>query len=201
MASASLVLVRPRRSLVSTAFFSIVLGMLPVFGVMYWFGAQHDRWQLVLVAHITLVVVSVSAMLRQLTVFTSVTPTELIGRGIFSPVEHVPLEQIASVMLVSTYVGQTPDPVQQLLVRDAAGRRLFRMRGTFWHPGDLAAVAAALPGVHTVIREPISMPEFYRLYPGSEYWFENKPAVRASIAVLGVLVVIAITALIAAVFH
>ena len=36
MASATtLILVRPRRSLVSTAFISIVLGMLPVFGVLW----------------------------------------------------------------------------------------------------------------------------------------------------------------------
>lgn len=194
------VLVRPRRSLVSTAFISIVLGMLPVFGVLYWFGVQHGSWMLVLIVHLVMVVVSVAAMLRQLTVFTSVSATELTGRGIFSPLERVPLDRIASVTLVPTYIGQAPDPVQQLLVRDAAGHRLFRMRGTFWHPGDLAAVAAALPVPATVVKEPISIREFYRLYPGSAYWFEDRPSVRVAVVVLAVLVVVAITILIQAVF-
>jgi hypothetical protein len=195
------VLVRPRRSLVRTALISIVLGMLPVFGVLYWFGVQHDSWRLVLVVHLVLIVASVAAMLRQLTVFTSVSDTELVGRGIFSPLERVPLAQIASVTLVPTYVGQAPDPVQQLLVRDGGGRRLFRMRGSFWHAGDLAAVADALPITATVVKEPISMPEFFRLYPGSAYWFENRPAVRVGFGVLAVLLVAAITALIVAVFR
>ncbi len=200
MASTTSVLVKPRLSLVRTAFLSIVLGMLPIFGVLYWFGAQHGSWPLVLVVHVVLVALSVAAMLRQLTVFTAVSNGELIGRGIFSPMVRVPLERIANVTLVLTYVGQTPDPVQQLLVRDASGRRLFRMRGNFWHQGDLAAVAAALPVAPTVVKEPISMSDFFRLYPGSAYWFENRPAVRIAIAVLAVLVVAAITALIIASF-
>ena len=194
------VLVRPRRSLVATAFISIVLGMLPVFGVLYWFGVQHGSWMLVLIVHLVIAVVAVATMLRQLTVFTAVSATELSGRGIFSPVERVRLDRIASVTLVPTYIGQAPEPVQQLLVRDAAGHRLFRMRGTFWHPGDLAAVAAALPVATTVIKEPISIREFFRLYPGSAYWFENSPAVRVAVVVLAVLLVVAITLLIQAVF-
>ncbi len=66
-----------------------------------------------------------------------VTDTELRGNGIFSPMVHVPLDRIRSVLLVPTYVGQAPEAVTQLLVRDARGRRLFRMRGNFWHPQDL----------------------------------------------------------------
>ena len=200
MAARTSVLVRPRRSLVSTAFISIVLGMLPVFGVLYWFGVQHGSWHLVLVVHIAIVLASVAAMLRQLTVFSAVSDTELLGRGIFSPLERVPIERIASVTLVPTYVGQAPDPIQQLLVRDAAGHRLFRMRGTFWHPGDLAAIAAALPVTTTVVKEPMSIREFFRLYPGSAYWFENNPAVRVGVIVLAVVAVVAITALLQAVF-
>ncbi|MDP9028081.1 MAG: hypothetical protein M3N46_11140 [Actinomycetota bacterium] len=195
------VLVRPRRSLVSTAFLSIVLGMLPVFGVLYWFAVQRGSWQLVLVVHLAIIVVSVAVMMRQLTVFSAVSSTELLGRGIFSPLERVPLERIASVTLVPTYVGQAPEPIQQLLVRDAAGHRLFRMRGNFWHPGDLASVAAALPVTTTVVKEPISVREFFRLYPGSAYWFENKPAVRVGVVALAVLVVLAITVLLQAVFR
>jgi hypothetical protein len=202
MASATTpVLVRPRRSLVSTAFVSVLLGMLPVFGVLYWFGVEHGSWRLVLVVNLAIIVACVVTMVRQLTVFSAVSATELSGRGIFSPIERVPLDRIASVTIVPTYVGQAPDPIRQLLVRDAAGQRLFRMRGNFWHAVDLKAIADALPVTATVVKEPISMPEFFRLYPGSAYWFENRPAVRVGVVGFGVVVVVGITALIMAVFR
>lgn len=202
MASATMrVFVRPRRSLVSTAFISIALGMLPVFGVLYWFGVQHRSWQIVLVVHLVLVVACVGALIRQLSVFSAVSDTELSGRGIFSPVERIPLDRIASVVMVPTYVGQAPEPVTQLLVRDSAGRRLFRMRGNYWHSGDLAAIANALPVTPQVVKDPISVREFFRSYPGSAYWFENRPLIRVGMVVAAILLVVAITALILAVFR
>ena len=78
-------------------------------------------------------------------------------------------------MLVPTYVGQAPEAVTQLLVRDARGRRLFRMRGNFWQPADLRAVADSLPVRAVVIDEPMPLSEFFRAYPDSAYWFEDKP--------------------------
>lgn len=202
MASATTsVLVRPRRSLVSTAFLSLALGMLPVFGVLYWFGVQHGSWPIVLAVHLVIVAVCLVAMFRQLSVFSAVSGSELTGRGIFSPLERVPLERISTVTIVPTYVGQAPEPVTQLLVRDADGHRLFRMRGNFWHTGDLTAIADALPVPTTVVKEPISIGEFWRLYPGSAYWFENRPAIRVAVSVSAVLAVVGITAFILAVFR
>lgn len=198
--AASSLLVRPRRSLMSTAFVSVVLGMLPVFGVLYYFGIQRDSWRILLIVHVVLVLMCVGTLIRQLTVYSAVSASELSGRGIFSPVERVPLESIASVTIIPTYVGQAPDPIQQLLVRDAEGHRLFRMRGNFWHAGDLKAIADALPVPTTVVKEPISLREFFDNYPGSAYWFENSIAVRI-IVVIGIIVaVVALTALILSVF-
>jgi hypothetical protein len=179
--------VRPRRSLVTTAFVSIVLAMIPVFGVLYWFAVQHGSWALVFVVHLAITIACLATLGRQLTVFTAVTATELIGRGIFSPIVRVPLNAIASVVVVPTYIGQSPDPVLQLLARDASGRRLYRMRGTFWNPEDLKAVADALPVTPDFVQEPIGIREFYRTYPGSAYWFQNKPAMWIIVFILAVL--------------
>ncbi len=188
--TATTVRIRPRRSLVVTAFFSIVLAMIPVFGVLYWFAGQHGSWMPVLVVHLAVTAMSIAVLLRQLTVYTEVTATELVGRGIFSPLLRVPLSSIARVDIVPCYVGQSPDAVQQLLVRDDSGRRLFRMRGNFWHAGDLKAVVDALPVRATVVKEPMSIREFYRDYPGSAYWFENRRAMWiVVIVVLGLLAV------------
>jgi hypothetical protein len=186
--------IRPRRSLMGTAFVSIVLAMIPVFGVLYWFALQHDSWRLVFVVHLAITVACLGILFRQLTVFTAVTATELIGRGIFSPMVRVPLAAVASVVIVPTYVGQSPDAVEQLLVRDASGARLFRMRGNFWHPEDLRAAAHALPARPTFVQEPISIAEFYSSYPGSAYWFENRPTLWVALAALIVLLAVAGTA-------
>lgn len=182
--------IRPRRSLMRTAFVSIVLAMIPVFGALYWFAVQHDSWWLVFLVHLAITIAALATLFRQLTVFTAVTATELIGRGIFSPMVRVPLTAVASVVIVPTYVGQSPDAVQQLLVRDASGARLFRMRGNFWHIEDLKAVAHALPAQPTFVEEPISIGEFYRSYPGSAYWFENRPALW--IVLVALIVVLAV---------
>ena len=136
---------RPRRSLIRTGFVSVVLAMIPLFGVLYWFSIEHGSWLVVLVVHLIVTAACLLAIVRQLTVFSAVTETELIGRGIFSPMIRVPLDKIAAVHLVETYVGQAPESVTQLLVTDDEGKRLFRMRGNFYQDGDLKAIAAALP--------------------------------------------------------
>jgi hypothetical protein len=188
------VTVRPRRSLLTTAFVSLVLGMIPLFGVLYWFSFEHDSWLVVLIVNLLVLAVAAAALARQLTVFSAVTATELIGRGIFSPMIRVPLSRIASVDLVDTYVGQAPDTTTQLLVRDSGGRRLFRMRGNFYQAGDLQRIASALPVEARTSTEPIAIGEFFRTYPGSAYWFEHRPVLRAAVFVVAIFVALVIAA-------
>src|SRR4051794_13539537 len=159
------VLVKPRRSLLTTALLSAALAFIPVFGVLYWYAIQHDSWQAVAVVNVVIVVIGLALAARQLTVVAEVTETELRGNGIFTPMVHVPLDRIRSVIIVPTYVGQAPEAVTQLLVRDSRGRRLFRMRGNFWHPHDLRAIADALPVRPTVVQDPMAISEFFRSYP------------------------------------
>ena len=132
--------------------------------------------------------------MRQLTVFSAVTETELIGRGIFSPMIRVPLEKIAAVHLVETYVGQAPESVTQLLVTDDEGKRLFRMRGNFYQDGDLKAIAAALPVKAQIASEPIGITEFFRTYPGSAYWFEHRPILWIVVFAVSLAVALAVAA-------
>jgi hypothetical protein len=180
------VLVKPRRSLLTTALLSATLAFIPVFGVLYWFAIDHDSWPAIVIANVAVVLIGLALAARQLTVHAEVTETELRGNGIFTPLVRVPLDRIRSVLLVPTYVGQAPEAVTQLLVRDARGRRLFRMRGTFWHPDDLRAIADALPVRAVVIEEPMPVSDFFRQYPDSAYWFEDKPGLK--IALLGGLI-------------
>lgn len=171
----TVVRVVPRRSLLVSALASVLALLVPVSALFFWFAVPRGQGGYVTLALAIVAVVAVAVLLRQLSVDTVVTTTELRGRGIFSPLVRVPLERIASVALVPSYIGQASEPVAQLLVRDAEGRRLFRLRGNFWHPGDLRQVASALPVAATVVAEPMTLREFYAAYPGSAYWFENRP--------------------------
>jgi hypothetical protein len=171
----------PRRSLLVTAMVSIVVVLVPVSAVFYWFAIPRGLGLWVGVMQAIVVVVSFALLARQLTVDTVVADGELRGRGIFSPMVRVPLDRIASVDVVPVYVGQSPETVPQLLVRDADGHRLFRLRGSFWHAGDLAKVADALPVPARSVTEPMSFPEFFAAYPGSAYWFENRPWLMAGL--------------------
>lgn len=186
--------ITPKRSLMISALLSIVLVMVPTFGLLYWFCIPRGIGSYVAIAQAVVIGGALAVLWRQLTVDTVVDERELRGRGIFSPMVRVPLESIATVDLVPTYVGQSPDPIYQLLARDADGRRLFRLRGNYWHPGDLRKVASALPVTATVIREPMSLKEFYTAYPGAAYWFEDRPVLMALIlaGVIAVCIAVAV---------
>ncbi len=194
MTEQTLVTVRPRRSLITTGFISVVLAMIPLFGVLYWFSIEHDSWFLVFIVHAIVTVLCLLVVVRQLTVYSAVTKTDLVGRGIFSPLIRVPLDKVGAVHLVETYVGQAPEPVTQLLVTDDDGRRLFRMRGNFYREGDLKAIAAALPVKAQVVAEPIGITEFFRSYPGSAYWFEHRPILWIVVFAVSVALALALAA-------
>jgi hypothetical protein len=180
----------PRRSLLVSTLVSTLAIVVPVSALFFWFAIPRGQGIFVVIALVTAVVAAFVVLLRQLTVDTVLTATELRGRGIFSPMVRVPLDSIASVVIVPTYVGQAPDPILQMLVRDTAGRRLFRLRGNFWHPGDLRKVANALPVATTSVAEPMTLPEFFAAYPGSAYWFENRPWV--TVALFAVVIAICV---------
>jgi hypothetical protein len=188
----TVVRIAPRRSLLVTAMVSIVVVLVPVSAVLYWFAIPRGQGLWIVVMQAVVVGISFALLARQLTVDTVVADGELRGRGIFSPMVRVPLDRIASVDVVPVYVGQSPETVPQLLVRDAEGRRLFRLRGSFWHAGDLAKITDALPVPARLVTEPMSFPEFFTAYPGSAYWFENRPWVMAGLLAAVILAGIAV---------
>lgn len=179
--------IAPRRSLLVSALVSIVVVLVPVSAVLYWFAIPRGQGPWIALMQAIVVVTALALLWRQLTVDTVVADGELRGRGIFSPMVRVPFEKIAFVDIVPVYVGQSVETVPQVLVRDADGRRLFRLRGTFWHATDLAKITDALPVHARVAAEPMSHSEFFAAYPGSAYWFENRPWLMAGLLAVVIL--------------
>jgi hypothetical protein len=81
---------------------------------------------------------------------------------------------VASTYLVDTHTSNSPELLPQLLMLDAKGGRLLRMRGTFWSRDDMLRIAQATGAPLTVQTEPMTLKEFYALHPGTAYWYEGK---------------------------
>ncbi len=180
--------IRPKFSLLSNAFAAIVLGTAPIIGVMFWFASTRGGVEWVMLAAALVLVSGLLLLWRQLSVYSAITDTELIGNGIFSPMVRVKLADIRSAELVPTYLGAAPDPAYQLLVTGDGGKRLYRMRGNFYHRNELRAFAAALPVPVDTVAEPMSVQDFFRAYPGSAYWFENRRPLQVAILTVAVLI-------------
>jgi len=179
--------VRPKFSLLGNAFAAVLLGTTPIFAVVYWFASTRGGMELAVISHLLVLGIGLALVWRQLRVYCAVTESELVGNGTFTPTIRAPFAAVQRVLLIRTYIGAAPDPVLQLLVTGADGRRLFRMRGSFWHEADLRAVAAALPCPIETPSEPLTMREFFTTYPGSAYWFENRRPLQAAIVAVTVV--------------
>jgi len=185
--------IRPKRSLLATAVVSVMLATAPLFAVLYWMsGPVGDVWVPVLVTHLALFFTGVGVFLRQLMVFTAVTDEDLIGNGIFSRTLRVPLASIAEVVVVETHVGMQAEKVTQYLVRDADERCVFRLRGNFWNRDDVEMLLECLPAEPTRVMRTMKLREFLHTFPGSAYWFENRPWLQP-VAALAVVVIVGFT--------
>ncbi|MGR0220653.1 hypothetical protein [Agromyces sp. ZXT2-6] len=98
----------------------------------------------------------------------------LVECGFFGRVQRVPREDVAGVLRIDTYRGDTLETVHQLFVVDREGRCLVRMRGTFWDDASMEAVATALGAGQAVRNEPVTLSELRRTDPGLLYWFEGR---------------------------
>lgn len=183
--------IRPKFSLLSNAFAAIVLGTAPILGVAYWFASAKGGIWLVVVATVVVLVGGLLLLWRQLSVYSAITETELVGNGIFSPLVRVKLADIREVQLVPTYLGAAPEPALQLLVSGENGERIFRMRGNFYNAKELRAFAAALPVPVETVTEPMALQDFFRAYPGSAFWFENRRPLQVAIVAVALLIALA----------
>jgi len=176
--------IRPKLEMNRTAVFAFFLVSIPIFLVLYWYTAPYGAWRtLVIAVQVTLAVVCLGLLLRQTRVYSAVSATAVEGNGIFSPSVTVPIEDIRCVELLPVYRTHPNEANTQLIVLGHDGRCLWRLRGQFWHPEDMRAIAGAIGRPITTSSTPLSEDDFFAKYPGSAYWFER--SVRARLAVTG----------------
>lgn len=188
--------VAPRPVLLRNAALSYVLITVALFGSLYYLAIPMGTWPVLLGGQLATVAVATVAYVRYRMTYIAITDDALIERGFLSPTQRIPLSNVASVLLAQTYRSHSPDSTPQLLVRDADGRRLLRMRGAFWTDAAIHRVAETIGVPVALFPEPITSRDFFATYPGSAYWFEHRPALAVgtvvAVFVLSLAVVIAL---------
>ncbi|MEO7122630.1 MAG: hypothetical protein ABI400_05845 [Lacisediminihabitans sp.] len=182
--------VSPRSSLVRTGVLSYVLLSLPLFGALYFLGAPKGTWPIALVVHLVTIGGAIASYGIYRRTFIGITPSEAHERGALGGVKITPLQRISSAVLVTTYRSSSTETTEQLILCDADGRRLVRMRGEFWTTSAMRAVAAATRAPLEESLNPVTTQVFFEEYPGSAYWFENRPILTWGAVIVALAVVL-----------
>jgi hypothetical protein len=180
---------RPRPGLMHTGLLSYLLLSIPLFGAMYVLSVPHGPWSGVLIFQLLTLLVVGLAYVQYRRTYIGVTPESLEERGFFSRVVSIPLAGVQSAVLVETYRSSSAETVHQLLLAGVDGQRMLRMRGTFWNEAAMRQLVATLGIPISERSDPMTKKAFFTEYPGSAYWFENRPFI-AILAIAGGVVVL-----------
>ena len=171
---------RPRRTLARTIGLPVLALALPLLITVGWVLRPLGTGALVgsLGAALALAGLAALAWDRYRRTEIEVGPAGIVECGFFGRVNRVPRSDVAGVLRLETYRGDTLETVRQLFVVDRDGRCRVRMRGTFWDDTALDAVATAL-GVEQAVRtEPVTLAELRSSDPALLYWFEGRGLLR-----------------------
>lgn len=168
--------------------------LIPVFAAVFWFSIPRGTWPRVLVALAVVTVVYALASFLLSRVAMSIGRDGVTERGVVRD-NRVPSKRIESVLILTTYRGQSLDIVPQLFLLDTNGLLLLRMRGQFWSSQSIEAMACAFDVPVRRIDEPLSGAALRRDYEHLTYWFERWPWLGAlvlagAIASLSLLLIV-----------
>jgi hypothetical protein len=181
-----LVRLSPRALLIRNIILSVLFISIPVFGVLFFLGLRNGSWPVAVVGEaISLLICALGYALHRAT-YIGITDSTIEERGFLGLRTSVPKADVANIVFAHTYTNASPEAVPQLVITDAHGNRLLRMRGVFWTLESMRSVIASMDVPATSHHEAMSVREFFTRYPGAAYWFENRP-VLVTIATIGIL--------------
>ena len=181
-----LIRLSPRVVLIRNAILCVLFVSIPVFGVLFFLGLRNGSWPVAVVGEaVSLAICALGYALHRST-FIGITHTTIEERGFFGLRSRVHKTDVANVVFANTYTNASPESVPQLVITDAKGGRLLRMRGIFWTVDAMRSVVASIDVPAVSHRESMSTREFFTRYPTAAYWFENRPVV-ATLATIGIL--------------
>jgi hypothetical protein len=166
------VVARPRASLLRNTLSSVLLFSVPLYGALYILGINRGSWLVVLGTQLAGVALCAVVWLRYRVIAVRVTATSIEEQGLFFR-QRSALEDVRRVTIARVYRSSSAETWTQLLVTDAQGKRLLRMRGVFWAETEIRRIAAAIGVPPTELAEPLTRKAFATSHPGSVDWYEN----------------------------
>ena len=164
---------RPRRALGLSVGLPFVALVVPLLATGIWLLDPRGMWPLVAAMGMIAVALTVVAWLAYQHAHASISSYGIVERGFFGGTSTVAARDIAGVLRVQVYRGNSLETTQELFVVSRTGRGIFRMRGRFWSTATMDRVARILGTEETMRPEPVTLAELRKTDPKLLYWFER----------------------------
>jgi hypothetical protein len=116
-------------------------------------------------------------------------PGRIVSRNLFGRAKEVAVGDIQTALAVLSLATTAVVAVPQLLLLDAGGRVLLRLRGVTWSSDQMGELLTVVPVTPVVLSEPISPLALRERYPLAIGWWESHRVLGAVIVGVGVFVV------------
>ncbi|BDZ53924.1 hypothetical protein GCM10025870_09970 [Agromyces marinus] len=167
---------RPRRSLPLAMGLPALALSAPVLAALAWvvapIGATAAGLTLATAAMLTMLGAAAWVAYQRTEIIVS--SHGIVERGFLGRLTSTARRDIAAVIRLETYRGDSLETAHQLFAVDHDGRCILRMRGAFWDEASQALVADALDVPEVVRNEPVTTSELRRSDPDLLYWFEGR---------------------------
>jgi hypothetical protein len=180
--------IKPRRAALYSGLILTLVVPLPILGTLIGLGVSNGSWPAAAVGELLCLVVALTGFWLFRSIWVEVSATHITERGLFRKTTRTPLSEVRSVVLAFTYNGSSNEVLPQLLIRDERDLRILRLRGLFWTEASMREVADAVGIPLCLAPEPLTSAQFFELYAGVAYWFEN----RRTLAIGGILIILAV---------
>lgn len=169
---------RPRRTLGWSIGLPFVALVLPLLAAELWLLDPQGGWPIVASTAVVTAAVIAAAWIAYQRTQAELSSYGIVERGFFGGTYTVAAREIAGVLRIQLYRGNSLDTTQELFVVSRDGRGVFRMRGRFWDTATMDLVAGILGVEETVRPEPVTLAELRRTDPKLLYWFERRSLSR-----------------------
>jgi hypothetical protein len=169
---------RPRRTLGRSVGLPVMALVLPLLAAELWLVDPDGAWPLVAGTAVVTAVLIIAAWIAYQRTQASISAYGVVERGFFGGTYTVAARDIAGVLRLQVYRGNSLDTSQELFVVSRGGKGVFRMRGRFWDTATMDRVAGILGAEETVRPEPVTLAELRQTDPKLLYWFERRSLAR-----------------------
>lgn len=175
---------RPRRSLLWSGILVLVIVPLPIVATVLTLGSSSGSWRISVITECVVLVLFLIGFFLLQNTYVMISATHLTERGFFARAITTPISEVQSMVIAHTFRTSSSETLPQLIVRNGRGERILRMRGVFWTEESMRTVATAIGAPLEEPMKPLTSHQFFKQYPGTAYWFEDRRGPTTGLFVL-----------------